>query len=359
MKLNTFLAENKNNIRVLGFKAFKDLVNSKDDAEVVLATVSANEVLESGATTYFAPILPRGTVFHSSEEIIKADLDVQEYSITKEKAFSVNERNSVIVSRHKGTIDYLLEQDIKPQKVLTGNVTAEDIKGFHVIGTLPPHLVTECKTYTAVTIKDFDYKIDGDLKGDELINRLVIQDTISLSKVGRFILKNEIKVVKKSEIKKKISLRVAELISEGWVIEDGFTSFSFPEFTLKKEEEIIEIKSHNKFEQVLITEGDKTFIEMYELDFGKGIYIKTKEDYEAIKKIKKERAKLRYMSRKKTTVLDVNKYLHIIRKYDGFKRVSIKKLVMTRSTDLIKNETKYVVLNLVNGKSLEWKTSRN
>lgn len=186
MQLNTLLEHSKNNIRVMGFQAFKDLIPKEEvneNADVVLATVSANEVLESGATTYFAPILPRGKVFHTAEEIIHEDLDVQEYEITKEKPFSVEEQNGVIVTRHKGTEDYLLEQGIEPQKVLTGNVTAEDIKGFHVIGTLPPHLVTECETYTAVTIKDFDYKVDGDLKGDELINRLVIQDTISLRKI--------------------------------------------------------------------------------------------------------------------------------------------------------------------------------
>ena len=59
-------------------------------------------------------------------------------------------------------------------------VEVSDIEGKHVIGTLPPHLVVECALYTPVTIKDFDYNVDGDLQGEELKERIQIGKPISL-----------------------------------------------------------------------------------------------------------------------------------------------------------------------------------
>lgn len=162
----------------LGFPAIQDLgkYSLGDEAEVVVSTLSPSVLKEQGITSYFAPQFERGQVFKSAEEIIEANVSLNYYTITEATAND----DLVIVSRHQGTVDILLQGLGENTPVLSGNVHASDIKGKHVIGTLPPHLVAECALYTPVTIKDFDYIKDGDLQGEELKERIQIGKPISL-----------------------------------------------------------------------------------------------------------------------------------------------------------------------------------
>jgi len=161
--------------------------SNENGKPAVLSTLPASVLAEQGITQYFAPRFERGQVFESTEEIIEANIEVDAYEI--EVDFSPKElreltlkKNTVIVSRHAGTIE-ILKGMYPSSKVLDGNVTSEDINGKHVIGTLPPFLITAAGIYTPVTIKDFDYNVDGDLSGDELDKRLVIGDPFTLKSV--------------------------------------------------------------------------------------------------------------------------------------------------------------------------------
>lgn len=183
-KLNKLL-ETKN-VTALGFPAVQELSNfSKGTENVVLATLPAATLLEQGIESYYAPIIPRNSKFATAQDIINADLDVQKYNVRKvdkiEMVEYANPIDTIIVSRHVGTVDYIKNDlGFNGAKVFSGNVTADNVKGKHVVGTLPPHLVSECDVYTAISIKDFDYNKDGDLRDKELQDRIIVSETIKL-----------------------------------------------------------------------------------------------------------------------------------------------------------------------------------
>lgn len=179
-------------VEVTGFPAFVELKkHSREFGEqAVLSTLPAAVLVSQGVTEYYAPIIPRNSKFLTAEDILNTDLDVKKYKITTvndklDLLAYANPIDTVIVSRHKGTVDYLLKDynDSNAPRVLDGDVSVEDVKGKHIIGTLPPHLVSECDYYTAVSIKDFDYAVDGDLKGIELEDRVTINNPIKLENV--------------------------------------------------------------------------------------------------------------------------------------------------------------------------------
>lgn len=165
----------------LGFPAIQDLgkYSLGDEAEVVVSTLSPSILKEQGITSYFAPQFERGQVFKTAEEIIEANVPLNYYTI-KDVDSTDESLEIVVVSRHQGTVDMLMQGLSGDTVVLTGNVSKEDIEGKYVIGTLPPHLVAECALYTPVAIKDFDYNKDGDLQGEELKERIQIGKPISL-----------------------------------------------------------------------------------------------------------------------------------------------------------------------------------
>lgn len=190
MKLKSLL--NHFVIEVTGFPSFVELEkHSREFAKrVVLSTLPAATLASQGITEYYAPVIPRNSKFMTAEDILSADLDVNKYKITTvndnlDLLAYANPIDTVIVSRHKGTADYLLKDynDLNAPRVLDGNVSVKDVKGKHVIGTLPPHLVSECDYYTSVSIRDFDYAVDGDLKGKELEKRIIISDPIKLENI--------------------------------------------------------------------------------------------------------------------------------------------------------------------------------
>lgn len=188
-KLNDLLSAKK--VVASGFSAIEGLADfSKGTDEVDLSTLPASLLAEKGITEYYAPVIPRDSKFSTSQEVIDANLDVQRYHIDvlQEPADLLDYANplkTIIVTRHKGTIDYIKnELGWVGSRVFDGNVTVDDVKGKHVIGVLPPHLVSECDVYTAISIKDFDYIKDGDLQGGEFKQRAIVNKPIKLTKIG-------------------------------------------------------------------------------------------------------------------------------------------------------------------------------
>ena len=84
------------------------------------------------------------------------------------------------MSGHAATRDILATKFPEAQ-VVAGSVTAEDIRGKAVIGTLPPHLAAEASAYWPVWVKDFDYAKDGDLTGEELLRRLEFRGAVKVT----------------------------------------------------------------------------------------------------------------------------------------------------------------------------------
>lgn len=183
MKLNQLLNDFK--VVASGFPAFAGLAEfAKGENEVVLSTLSPNVLYDQGIKEYYAPVIPRNSKFETTQDIIDADLDVNKYDIYYVESDDINYMDNVIVSRHQGTVDYIKGRLIAKRVPVFDSVTADDIKDKCVIGTLPPHLVAECGAYVAITIKDFDYTKDGDLSGDELNERIVWHNPISVRKLN-------------------------------------------------------------------------------------------------------------------------------------------------------------------------------
>lgn len=171
MKLKELLELKK--VVASGFAAIAGLsAYSKGTEEVILSSLAPSVLADQGITEYYALQLPRGAVFSTPEEIIAADLDVRKYRI--DTIDNADDLDTVIVSRHQGTVDILLDRygDVPVYDA----VTSDQITGKHVVGTLPPHLITVVGAYTAVTIRGFDYTKDGDLSGAALTQRLIISD---------------------------------------------------------------------------------------------------------------------------------------------------------------------------------------
>lgn len=126
---------------------------------------------------FISPILPRGLRLNTSEEVLEADLS---YNIVEIKKLNTEVCPELIVSGHAGTAE-ILQSQYPGAKVISGNITAEEVKGKNVIGTLPPHLAAECQGYIPVRVKDFDYSKDGDLAGDELRERLIVDSPVKVT----------------------------------------------------------------------------------------------------------------------------------------------------------------------------------
>lgn len=136
--------------------------------------------LSSGFTgAFIAPVLPRDLRLNTSDEVFNADLDYQVVQIEKIEDSSIVP--DIIVSRHPGTVEYLRSRFGQDLPVLSGNLEAEEVKGKFIVGTLPPHLAGECKGYIPVRIANFDYSKDGDLAGDELRERLIIDSPVKVT----------------------------------------------------------------------------------------------------------------------------------------------------------------------------------
>lgn len=178
MKLNELVKNTK--VTAYGFKALVEYAceyeNKEGEHPIVVSSLSPAVMMEKGISQYYAPVLPRGTVFNTAQNVYDADLEVNLITVLKTPSGHLYNKK-LIVSRHAGTIEILKEM-YPDAEVLSGNVTPEDIEGAFVVGTLPPLLIQWAKSYQAVTIEDFDYSKDGDLSGEELQNRLHVSDPI-------------------------------------------------------------------------------------------------------------------------------------------------------------------------------------
>jgi len=179
MKLNELIKNNK--ILVFGFNAFQLLEgkSNPEGKEVIVSTLSPSIMHNMGISTYYTPVLPRNVVFNTPDEVIAADLDIQLVTVLSYPSWDmINTDNIIIVSRHPGTVAIL--RDMYPDAPVLSAVTPDDVKGRHVLGTLPPNLIQHCLSYRAVTIRDFDYSRDGDLTGQALLDRLIISEPIQV-----------------------------------------------------------------------------------------------------------------------------------------------------------------------------------
>lgn len=176
-KLNEILSNCT--IKAYGFQALKDYAENSDryGRKEIVSSLSPAIMAEMGIMKYYAPVLPRGMVFNTSEDLFNADLDVNKLIVQWED--KEEDMEEIIVSRHNGTIE-ILKVMYPNATVFTGNINPEDIEDKFVIGTLPPHLIQYASAYQAVTINNFDYCKDGDLKGKELQERLHISSPISV-----------------------------------------------------------------------------------------------------------------------------------------------------------------------------------
>ncbi|MEK4303698.1 hypothetical protein [Oceanobacillus sp. FSL K6-0251] len=188
MKLNDLLKENK--VVVFGFDAVKELVrydNKDSDNTVIISTISPSLLVRHGVNEYYGLELSRDTVYKTGLDIIKADLNVWKYHLIALEIYPLEKKKDfVIASRHKGTIEILKKEfPFLEDAPVFERVESSDIKGKHVFGTLPQHLIPACDLYTSVTIKGFDYMRDSDLKGAELAERIQIaENPIMLEKVN-------------------------------------------------------------------------------------------------------------------------------------------------------------------------------
>ena len=127
---------------------------------------------------FISPILPRGLRLNTSEEVYEADLG---YNVVEVKKLNSEEISpELIVSGHTGTAE-ILQSRYPDAEIASGNVTPEEVKGKVIVGTLPPHLAAECAGYIPVRIQNFDYSKDGDLNGDELLSRLIIDSPVKVT----------------------------------------------------------------------------------------------------------------------------------------------------------------------------------
>lgn len=182
MKLNELLKQY--NVNIMSFPAFKQLEDfcNKEGEVVNLCTLPAELLLQQGITEYYAPVIPRGSIFNNPQDIIDANLDVNQYRIVEVNPQNMEYCDTVIVTRHKATIDIIKKKFSYVTKVLTGNVTAEDIQGRNVVGVLPPNLICKCNAYIAMSIKDYN-ATEGDLTKEQIEDRLIMGRPIRLINV--------------------------------------------------------------------------------------------------------------------------------------------------------------------------------
>jgi putative CRISPR-associated protein (TIGR02620 family) len=72
--------------------------------------------------------------------------------------------NTIIVTRHKGLVQYLIETGvITAETPVLSHVTSKDVEDKHVIGVLPMHLAA-----LAATVTEIPLDIPAELRGQEL-----------------------------------------------------------------------------------------------------------------------------------------------------------------------------------------------
>lgn len=79
--------------------------------------------------------------------------------------------NQVVITRHQGLVDYLIDQGIVKQGVsVISHATSEDIKGRDIIGILPLNLAVLARSVTIISLD-----LPQDLRGVDLSKDQVAQ----------------------------------------------------------------------------------------------------------------------------------------------------------------------------------------
>ena len=177
-KLNEII--NNHNVTAYGFPAFRGLAehSNSNSTAAVISTLSAAVMADMGIYEYYAPVIPRNTIYETTDEVIAADLDVNLVSIEHMDDI-VAADPVIIVSRHAGTIELLRE--MYPNNTVIASVTPEDSRGKNFVGTLPPQMIQYAGRFKGFSVRNFDYNVDGDLSGEELRDRLIITSTIKVT----------------------------------------------------------------------------------------------------------------------------------------------------------------------------------
>lgn len=158
--------------------------HSKGASPVTLASIPAAQLFTNGITEYYTLVLPRGTQYNTTDEMIN---DGDKITVQKWKIETVDTTDvpMAITTQHKATLSILsfiyphaevITQEIDPATKRPRNLSPDEIAGKHVIGVLPPHLIAVANGFTAVSIKDYNYATEKDLSGEELLNRMEIAD---------------------------------------------------------------------------------------------------------------------------------------------------------------------------------------
>lgn len=179
-KLNTLLEDK--NVKVLGFPAFAGLTPNAQENEstVYVSTLPAAQMLAKGVNSYYAPVIPRGSRFNTSEDVKNADLDLNLVTVSTVEDIKADDP-VIIVTQHQATIEVLQSIYNNVTAVITGNATVDDIKAKSVVGVLPPFLIGECARFKAYSIKDYNAATDGDLDAEQTAKRLVANNTIKVT----------------------------------------------------------------------------------------------------------------------------------------------------------------------------------
>ena len=176
-KLNSLLSVKKFQVLPGTFPAVSAYAETAKGNEGAFFGTLAGALASGFEGEFISPILPRGLRLNTSEEVYEADLD---YSVVKVEKLNSETSPELIVSGHTGTVD-ILQSQYPEAKVVSGNITPEEVKGRVVVGTLPPHLAAEAAGYIPVRVKDFDYSKDSDLTGDELRERLTVDSPVKVT----------------------------------------------------------------------------------------------------------------------------------------------------------------------------------
>ena len=176
-KLNDLLSVKKFQVLPGTFPAVSAYAETAEGAEEAFFGTLAGALASNFEGEFVSPILPRGLRLNTSNEVFEADLD---YNIVKIEKLNSETSPELIVSGHDGTVE-VLQSRYPDAEVVSGNITPEEVKGKVIVGTLPPHLAAEAKGYIPVRIENFDYSRDGDLAGDELLSRLVVDSPVKVT----------------------------------------------------------------------------------------------------------------------------------------------------------------------------------
>lgn len=185
--LNEFLFRKKLNniikeccVTAYGFPAFKGLEerSKSDSIPVVISTLSAAVMADMGIFEYYSPVIPRDTIYKTTDDVIAADLDVNLVFVEHMDDITASDP-VIIVSRHAGTIDLL--RSMYPNNIVLASISPDDIRDKTVVGALPPHLIQHAGRFKGFAIRNFDYNTDSDLSGEELRERMIITGTIKVT----------------------------------------------------------------------------------------------------------------------------------------------------------------------------------